>query len=234
MRISNINNFTRYNSNILFKGSFKVRLDDYIPDEPVKTVKKEPIKKIEGPQKVISRSFENKDANGQITTTKMWSMSEENFKSKAPKSIETLVSSQNIKPNDDIFIISDFDKQGRRIILFNSFFYDRETKKDSIQLFFMRSNDDKLTELQKDAIRIFNDTDNKNYLKKGSKHNPLAQLSDYGDVSSKIFSAFVKGWALSSNGLDISDISDEKGNPYPIIYTADGSHTRYKVFKIDI
>jgi hypothetical protein len=149
----NIKSYTQ-NIKTQFRGSFNIPLDAYVPQEP---------KEKEGPQptqrvKNITKTFKI-GPESDFTGVKMWAMSEEDSKSQIPQTITNALKGTNALPCEDIFMAGGITNNNHFYIVFNSYYYDQETDKNSVQYYCLVSTTDKPTKLQKAIMNIFNDNE---------------------------------------------------------------------------
>ena len=224
----NIKSYTQ-NIKTQFRGSFNIPLDAYVPQEP---------KEKEGPQptqrvKNITKTFKIGSEND-FTAVKMWAMSEEDSKSQIPQTITNALKGTNALPCEDIFMAGGITNNNHFYIVFNSYYYDQETDKNSVQYYCLVSTTDKPTKLQKAIMNTFNDNEARSLLKRGSVNNPYEKISEFADVDSRLFEIYTYGLAALSKETPLEDMLQNDNTPSPVIYSGDGKYIKFKVMKLDL
>ena len=141
---------------------------------------------------------------------------------------------QNINPDSDLFMIGGLDPQKRRYIMFNSFYKDKNSGTDCVQVFYVSSESSALTKPQKDIIKVFNDVRNKKFLSLGSTTNPLSKVCTNDTGFGGAFQSAISILEWVSKPIPECDMLDLNGDINPVIYTQkpDGDYIRYKVITL--
>lgn len=229
-----------------FKGSFKIQdLDAFIDDfeetpADFKARKKRYIKEYKRIQSepktpkslVIKKTGLHDNESGYITAVVMSPCIQGTAKKTLQPFYAQLCNNHDVDPDYDLFMVSGLDPLERRYVMFNSFFKDEKDEKDYVQVFYTSSEDNNLTKIQKDIIKIFNDIRNKKYLCQGSTNNPFQKACDNGVFLDSVFAPAISELECISQEMPESDIFDSKGKVPPVIYTQKpyGDYIRYKVF----
>ena len=144
-------------------------------------------------------------------------------------SAKKICSKQHVYPSVDLFVVQGLTDENKRYVLFNTHFKDSYNGANSTQMFYLESEDENYTQLQKNIFKIFRDSRNKGYLATISRNNPFAKFSD-GAPGNIEFAPTVNALAEISKEAPQSDMMDESGEYRPIIYSADAQYVRYKVY----
>ena len=151
----------------------------------------------------------------------------DNFHGKLSDKVTKACKKHGINPTDDLFVISVLNKDNKRCLMFNSFFYDNVNRKDKMQVFELISRNDELSDMQTDVYKIFYDKSGVENLKKGSITNPLACISEIETLNNTTFLDRISGWAKQTDGIPVEKMMyDENKTIKPIIYSADGTEIR--------
>ena len=228
-----------------FKGSFKIQdLDAFIEDfeetpadfkarkkrykQEYKRIQKEPEV---APSFVLKKTGYKDETTNLITAVIMTPSIQGGSKKSLQPYYTDLCHKHDVDPDYDLFMVSGLDPLQRRYIMFNSFYKDEKTGKDCVQVFYVSSECETLTKLQKDIIKIFNDLRNKKYLCQSSTTNPLAKASENGVMLGNIFQPAISGLECISKDMPEDEIFDSQGTINPVIYTQKpyGDYIRYKV-----
>lgn len=236
MQISPINYIK--NNNISFSGSFKIsNLDALISDFDIDEEKIEPrepktIKEVENSDNSdsfsILRQTIDLDDEGTKTYITYTASTQNDFSNKLTSSILNICKDNQVNPKEDLFMISGLDDVNRRYILFNSFYKDEQTGADCAQMFYLVSQDELLTNLQKKIVKIFNDPKNRHFLSTSTSNNPLRNLAKYGSNIQTQFRCAIDNLDAISRDFLEEDYYDENGQVLPVIYSADGEYIKYK------
>ena len=232
MQIAPINNYKQ--SNINFSGSFKISdlnalIDDY--DETEITQEEETIKTSKTDVKrsfSILRQTVDLDDEGTKTYITYSAANQSEVNNKLSDTMLGICKKNGVNPQKDLFMISGLDDVNRRYILFNSFYKDEQTNDDCVQMFYLLSQDELLTNLQKKVVKIFNDPKNKHFLSTCTSDNPLRNLSRYGSNIHEPFNSAIDNLEAISRDFSDQNYYDENLNVSPVIYTADGKYTKYR------
>ena len=234
MKISLAPNLTikqSYRQNIQnFKGSFNMPLDAFVPQEPKE---KEPLKE-EIKTKNITRTFKLGTNTNMSTFVRMWTMSEEDSKINIPKIVLQSLEGLNVNPFEDIFMTGGYTKDNRYFIIFNSFYFDKETDKNNVQYNCLVSNDKTPTKLQKAIMKYFNDPSTKDMFKKGSTDNPFERLCEFEESNKIHYEIITLGLGAISKEIGFEDMTQADGAPSSVIYTGDGKYPKFKIVKMDL
>lgn len=224
-----------------FKGSFKVNDPNaYLPDED-NNIRKRPARqeepsnveqtKIHEPaRKSKYKVFQIEDDNGKTTYVDMLESDLTTFYKKVRPEIGRFCEFHGINYNRDLFLASGINKLHQRFIVFNTFF--KYADEEYAQMFCLKSEDENYTQAQKDIVRVFNDKLNRHFLIQGNEKNPFMAVCAPGAEANRVFPHALKSLANVSKEIDFDDTLDEKGRTYPVIYTADGKYTRYRMIQL--
>ena len=216
--------------NTSFKGSFKISdLDALIADFEIDEKDVKPVVEEVKPQpkvKAIAKKF-NILSNSEITKVRMWGSSQSAINSHIPTDVKIVSKQQHIHPTDDLFVIQGLTDDNKRYVLFNTFFKNEDDGADCTQVYYLESEDENYTQLQKNVFKLFREPRNKRYLISNSTCNPFAKFS-HGAPGSTDFAPVINAMAEVSREANPNDMVDENGEYRPIIYTADGEYIRYK------
>lgn len=224
-----INSSVKQNK-IPFKGSFNVPLDAFVPQEPKeKNSLKDEIK-----TKNITRTFKLDTNADKSTFVRMWTMPEEDSKEQIPQLVLQSLEGLNVDPFEDIFMTGGYTKDNRYFVIFNSYYFDKETNKNNVQYNCLVSKDNTPTKLQKAIMTYFNDSTTKDMFKKGSKENPFERLGNFEECDKKHYEIITLGLGAISKETDFEDMIKPDGAPSSVIYTGDGKYPKFKVVKMDL
>ena len=231
-----------------FKGSFQIKdLDAFVDDfeetpleaKARKKRHKQEYKQIQS-EKNVNISLVSKKTGyidketGKITAVVMHPSIQGACKKSIQPSYLKLCKQHDVDPDHDLFMVSGLDSLQRRYVMFNSFYEDKDTNRNYVQLFYVSSETDELMPLQKDIIKIFNDTRNKKYLCQGSTLNPFKAASKNGVMLDRVFKPAVSGLKCITKDMPDNEIYDSQGVINPVIYTQKpyGTYIRYKVITL--
>ena len=224
-----------------FKGSFKIEdLEAFVQDfeedveVDIKPKKLEIQKDLSKPSGLITKNTGCVDKDGAITAVIMFPAIQGKVKSILLPTIANLCKKHDVNPDSDLFMVSGLDALQRRYIMFNSFYKDKKTGTNCVQVFYTSSEDENLTNVQKSIIKLFNDKRNRYYLAEGSIKNPFAKASEHGVFLSEVFSPVISAFNSVSKEMPEDEMIDENGKVNPVIYsqTPNGIYTRYKVITL--
>ena len=236
MQISSINYIK--NNTVSFSGSFKIsNLEALISDFDIDEEQDESIDKSKEEQKAekddnetfaILRQTVDLDDEGTKTYITYSATTQNEISNKLSGNISNICKQNQVNPKEDLFMISGLDELNRRYILFNSFYKDETTGADCAQMFYLVSQDELLTNLQKKIVKIFNDPKNRHFLSSSTSNNPLRNLAKYGsNIQAQLRFAIDNLDEISRDFLE-EDYYDKNGEVLPVIYTADGEYIKYK------
>ena len=217
-----------------FKGSFKnINLNDYVPDIDNNATKLiSPKFEIKQAEDIPQKAPQIKEFYCADTSISLFEASKSDIKDVIPDNIKMLMSFHGVDIHNDLFMLTGSNAQNQRFVVFNCFFKDENTNTNCEQLYCLKSDNDELSELQKDLILIFNDKRNKQFFIDGAISNPLKNICEANSNPEDMFSSSIKAMAGISKERSFDDLIDNKGKVYPVIYSADGQYIRYRVIPL--
>lgn len=239
-------NFNPVNMN--FKGSFKIEdLNALISDfeesdeeiaakEELKRKQQEEIKaKTQYKAPILMRKRTSAtDKDGRITHIDIYPSVLYSTNRTLPEYVRHICKKDMINPNKDLFMTSGLSEKSKRYVLFNYFYTDEKTGVDCVQTLYCESDDENLTQFQKDIIKIFNDPRNKKHLCMHSKTNPFVIAKNSRTSICNVVPSAISGLECVSKEMKEEDIIDENGKVNTVIYTHEpaGIYTRYRVIHL--